>query len=103
MPLTWQLGTRWTCEACHFHIEGLIRAAQIADKLSTRDHADTSRIPPGGTPGFSVFDLRAAWQMDASTEITLAIENLLDEDYRIHGSGTNMPGRNFIIAVNKTF
>jgi hemoglobin/transferrin/lactoferrin receptor protein len=103
MPLTWQLGTRWTCEACHFHIEGLIRAAQIADQLSTRDHADTSRIPPGGTPGFSVFDLRAAWQMDASTEITLAIENLLDEDYRIHGSGTNMPGRNFIFAVNKTF
>ncbi len=103
MPLTWQFGTRWTCETFDFHIEGLLRVAQKADKLSTRDTSDTSRIPPGGTPGYEAFDVRGSWKMDETTEITLAIENIFDEDYRIHGSGTNMPGRNFIFALNKSF
>ena len=32
-------------------------------------------------------------------ELTAAIENLLDDDYRYHGSGQNEPGLNAIIGV----
>ena len=31
--------------------------------------------------------------------LDLALENLLDEDYRVHGSGTNEAGRNLIVGV----
>ena len=30
-------------------------------------------------------------------------ENLTDIDYRIHGSGTNMPGRNLVLLVESRF
>ena len=103
MPLMWQTGVRWTCEACHFNIDGLLRSAQDADRLSTRDAADTSRIPPGGTPGYTVLDLRASWRQSDSMHWFVAVENIFNEDYRVHGSGINMPGRNFTIAVKRSF
>ena len=35
--------------------------------------------------------------------VTAAIDNLTDEDFRIHGSGVNEPGRNFLIAGDFRF
>jgi hemoglobin/transferrin/lactoferrin receptor protein len=35
--------------------------------------------------------------------VIAAVENLTDEDYRIHGSGLNEPGRNFIIGADLRF
>ena len=31
------------------------------------------------------------------------VENVIDEDYRIHGSGSNMPGRNLIVGATLSF
>ena len=71
-----------------------------ADRLALRDVTDVRRIPPGGTPGFAVLGIRAARELEGRG-LTLAggIENLLDEDHRIHGSGQNMPGRNLVLTV----
>ena len=33
-----------------------------------------------------------------SAELTAALENITDEDYRIHGSGVNQPGINAVIG-----
>ena len=79
------------------------RFASKADKLSTRDAADTSRIPSGGTPGYSVLDFKVGRKFGDSTDISLYVENLLDDDYRIHGSGTNEAGRNFILSIEHLF
>ncbi|MGB2998110.1 MAG: hypothetical protein WBC59_05680 [Phycisphaerae bacterium] len=77
--------------------------ADEQDDLSTRDMADTSRIPPGGTPGYGVLTLRTGWQIRENVNLTFAIENITDEDYRIHGSGLNEPGRNFIFGLELMF
>jgi hemoglobin/transferrin/lactoferrin receptor protein len=36
-------------------------------------------------------------------DVALAVENLFDEDYRIHGSGVNEPGRNLLLTANAAF
>ena len=41
--------------------------------------------------------------MHKNVELIGGVENITDEDYRIHGSGQNMPGRNFYFAVDVTF
>lgn len=101
MPLTLQFRARqdaclspslW-CEAAYTH-------AEEQDELSTRDAADTSRIPPGGTPGYDRVDLALGWQVTSDISVITRIDNLTDEDYRIHGSGTNMPGRSFIASID---
>jgi hemoglobin/transferrin/lactoferrin receptor protein len=78
-------------------------AAARQDNLSTRDRADTQRIPPGGTPGYATLTLRGGWQVTDSLLFTAAIENLTNEDYRIHGSGQNEPGINFILGASVEF
>ena len=41
--------------------------------------------------------------MDEDLYLTIGVENLLDEDYRIHGSGVNRPGRNLYIGLAWSF
>jgi len=84
-------------------IEGAVRAAEKADRLSSRDKADTQRIPPGGTPGYAVGDVRVGWDPTDRVSVSLAVENLGDEDFRVHGSGVNEPGRNVILSTQVRF
>ena len=72
-------------------------------KLATEDKLDTQRIPPGGTPGYAVCNIRAGTRLTKSISISLAVENIFDEDYRIHGSGVNEPGRNVILTAECSF
>ena len=73
------------------------------DKLNTRDRRDAQRIPPGGTPSYTIFNLRYGLQLTEQFLLTAAIENITDQDYRIHGSGQNEPGINFIFGASINF
>jgi hemoglobin/transferrin/lactoferrin receptor protein len=99
MPTTMYLGTRWQPSVANYWLEGLLSMAGDQDKLSTRDQSDTDRIPQGGTPGFTVVTIRGGWQFSESLSLSLSLENLLDENYRVHGSGLNEPGRNIIVSL----
>ncbi|OVE75699.1 hypothetical protein BVX97_03815 [bacterium E08(2017)] len=102
MPPTGEIGLHWQItDRCW--LEGSCKAAGDADKLSTRDESDTSRIPPGGTPGYVVGDVRAGCVVSDCLTVSLAVENIGDEDYRVHGSGLNEPGRNVILVSAMSF
>ncbi len=103
MPLTVNLGARHDLVSLNGWVEGIVTIAGDADKLSTRDASDTSRIPPGGTPGYVVLSLRSGWQLHDKVELTFALENLTDEDYRVHGSGLNEPGLQAVIGLEVSF
>jgi hemoglobin/transferrin/lactoferrin receptor protein len=103
MPLTGQLALRWQPKGRSFWVEGVVDAADKADRLSADDARDTQRIPPGGTPGYVVGSLRTGFDLSRTISITVALENLTDEDYRIHGSGVNEPGRQVVAQVTGRF
>ncbi len=103
MPLTAQAGVRWRTMSGKYWSELIGDAAAKADKLSADDKRDTQRIPPGGTPAYAVCTARAGVRITQGVALALAVENLLDEDYRIHGSGVNEPGRNFVLTANCAF
>lgn len=103
MPPSGQVGLRWDSPDRALWAEAACSFACQADKLSTRDKADTQRIPPGGTPGYVVFDLRGGWRVSDDLDVWVGLENVTNADYRIHGSGVNEPGRNFILAADWTF
>ncbi len=103
MPITGEVGLRWDHPSGKFWIEGIAIIADKQDNLSPRDRADTSRIPPGGTPSYTVFSLRSGWQIRENVYLTVALENLTDEDYRIHGSGVNEPGRSLNVSLSVSF
>lgn len=102
-PLQGILGGRWNGASQKYWAEVFVKAADRQDRLSPEDLRDTQRIPPDGTPGYTVFNIRGGWNVSDNVAVTAGIENIGDRDYRIHGSGTNEPGRNFTIALNAKF
>lgn len=103
MPSQAALVTRYTPEGLPWWSELSVFAVGKANDLSLKDKTDSSRIPSNGTPGFVLFGLRGGRSISDHTTITLAAENLGDIDYRIHGSGLNGPGRNFIFSLAHSF
>jgi hemoglobin/transferrin/lactoferrin receptor protein len=98
-PPNWRLGARWRWPEPRLEVEALVEHANAQDKLSSRDKADTQRIPPGGTPAWTVLILRSKWSITDRSNLSLAVENLTDADYRVHGSGVNEPGRNVVASL----
>ncbi len=95
-PIFGLAGMRWTDSA--YHVEFYARFAGKQDRLSD-DDADDPRIPVNGTPGWYTLNIRAGLSIDKGINMHIALENLLDYNYREHGSGINSPGRNFIISL----
>jgi hemoglobin/transferrin/lactoferrin receptor protein len=103
MPLTAQLGLRWKSAGERYWAEAVSDLAAKADKLSADDKRDTQRIPPGGTPGYAVYHLRGGVRVTKNLNVALGLENIFDDDYRVHGSGVNEPGRNLILTASCAF
>lgn len=99
MPAQVYLGGRWQARSGEVWFETLLSIADSQDQLSTRDRADTDRIPSAGTPAYSYFTLRGGWRLRSDWRVSVAAENIFDENYRIHGSGLNEPGRNLALTV----
>ncbi len=101
-PLQGYLGLEYV------NVSGLIlgaevRAADKADRLSTRDKSDTQRIPPGGTPGWAAVNFWATYPVCEGFLLSVGVDNIANKDYRIHGSGQNEPGRNFWLTAIISF
>ncbi|MFC1671999.1 TonB-dependent receptor plug domain-containing protein [Planctomycetota bacterium] len=103
MPATVHLGLRWNHPSGKYWVQQVCTLAEEANSLSTRDKSDTQRIPPGGTPAYTVVTIRGGWRVLPTLSVTGAIENITDEDHRIHGSGQNEPGRNLILGFDWRF
>ena len=103
MPMQSRLVTIYDPLSLPWQGEFSVLAVGKADDLSLKDETDRTRIPQHGTPSYVIYGLKGAYKWDENSLLTLAVENLTDEDYRVHGSGVNGAGRNFIISFQKQF
>jgi outer membrane receptor protein involved in Fe transport len=99
MPDTGLVGLRFHSNSEKYWAEVSGVFTEKADRLSSRDQRDTQRIPPGGTPAYQVYGIRAGAKLKNGVNLSAAIENITDEDYRTHGSGQNEPGTNLIVGI----
>jgi len=54
---------------------------------------------PDGMPAWYTINLRAAYQVNKYLQFQIALENMLDINYRVFGSGISAPGRNLIFTL----
>ncbi len=71
-------------------------------RVSSRDAGD-DRIGPNGTDGFNVLNLRGGIRLGGKTRITLAWENIFDEEYKYHSSGLLRPGSHLVFGGELSF
>jgi hemoglobin/transferrin/lactoferrin receptor protein len=97
-PLAFHAGARWEPSWSRVWIQGEVSIVDREDRLSGANRVDTQRIPPAGTPGWVVSSLRMGGRLTRWLDASVAIENVFDEPYRVHGSGVNEPGLNLVGA-----
>ena len=102
-PPQGQFGLRWDHPKGKFWLEAACTITGQQDRLPPRDVGDTDRIPQGGTPGWHRVDLRGGWKIKEGLNLWMALENVTNQNYRIHGSGVNEPGINYIVGVKWDF
>ena len=86
----------------NYRLQSWINFADEQDRLSARDVRDT-RIDPDGTDGWIVLGARVDWQPDEKWLLSLGLDNVFDERYRVHGSGLDAPGRNLSLSVRRNW
>jgi hemoglobin/transferrin/lactoferrin receptor protein len=96
-PVNGQLGLWWN-PLPRLWMEPFVRYAGDQNRLSDRDRADP-RIDPEGTPKWLTINARIGVELHRHLRARLTLENVLDEEYREHGSGIDAPGTNVAIAL----
>ncbi len=89
-------GLRWEKPGSPWWLEPLAEFVDNQDRLSSRDVSDP-RIPAGGTPGYALLNLRGGWG-DRRQRVDVALNNLADREYKVHGSGLFGPGRELKVS-----
>jgi len=95
-PIKGKLGCEWKLKR-NLWIEYYNMFATKQDRLAPGD-IDDPRIPVGGTPGFVTFNLRGGIDFINWGNVTMALENITNEAYRLHGSGIDSPGVNLVMG-----
>jgi outer membrane receptor protein involved in Fe transport len=86
--------------------------AQIRDRVlplgatinGVRVIDDGTRVPLYvETPGFVSVNVRAGLSLTRHLDVTIALTNVSDRNYRVHGSGMDAPGRGVYAGVSMTY
>ena len=90
----------WHSDAWTF--DAWLAAADGQERLSARDVRDV-RIDPAGTAGWASAGFGTHWRSPGGWEVIAGLDNLLDRDYRVHGSGLDAPGRNVSLTLRRSW
>jgi outer membrane receptor protein involved in Fe transport len=96
-PFESRLGIRWhDPENKHYGVEFSARIVENQDRLATE-------LGEGPTPGFTVYDLKAYWQVNDQLRLTAGIDNLTNKNYlehlSVHDPRVLEPGFNLYTAI----
>jgi len=95
------LRKRWDCGASW--LDMYVWLVDEQDRLSARDESDEFRIPVGGTPGYYTLNVRYGKLISDRSRLSVNVENLTDEQYRVHGSGSAGPGINATLTYEMLY
>ncbi len=94
-PLNGKLALRYSKSRLFAEAEFLFASKQ--DRLSSGD-IDDHRIPDGGTPGWSIVNLKAGYSWN-KISLHTGLQNIFNQAYRIHGSGVDGFGRSVWMSL----
>jgi outer membrane receptor protein involved in Fe transport len=77
---------------------GIINDYATSQQRLAQGDKDDNRIPLGGTPGYTIYHLFVAKEI-GKLQYRFRLNNLINTDYRTHGSGINSMGRSLSISL----
>lgn len=77
-------------------------AKKIAD-YNVNGEDNLAQATTSGMPAWATLNLRTGCYINKALKLQLALENILDQNYRVFASGISAPGRNFILSLRGSF
>ncbi len=102
-PIQGLVALDWRPEDLPIWARAEVELVAKADRLNTRDKGDTQRIPPGGSPGYTLLNLRFGYEIEEGKNLFLHLENIGDIRYRVHGSGQQEAGFAAVLGFDLRF
>jgi len=94
-PLFGRLAVEYKLKGWWVNLEW--QAAGKQGRLAGGD-MDDNRIPTDGTPAWNIINVNTSYEL-RFFKVDLSLRNLLNQDYRYHGSGVNGYGRSALLSV----
>lgn len=92
--------------AANTHVFEFFVQFNAAKKLADYNPNGEDNLPqatPNGMPSWYTLNFRNRYDINKHLSVQLAVENILDQNYRVFASGISASGRNFILSLRSNF
>lgn len=101
-PARLLLGVRRQVPGESWWVEPYTEVVADQRRVSSRDESDP-RIGSRGTAGYATLNVRGGWEISQQHALQLALNNIADRAYKVHGSGVYGPGRELKVSYRYRF
>ncbi len=98
-PVMGKSALQYSYKICSAEIGLLFNGNKYLDKYNTDGEDNAQYATIDGTPAWATVHIRATVGLTKHVQLQLAIENILDRNYRYFASGFSAPGRNYVAAL----
>jgi hemoglobin/transferrin/lactoferrin receptor protein len=88
-----------------YHVEFSVQynGAKSLEDFNPNGEDNLPQATPTGMPAWTILNIRTGYQLSKAFKIQMALENILDQNYRVFASGISAPGRNFIVSLRGNY
>jgi hemoglobin/transferrin/lactoferrin receptor protein len=102
-PVTGKTSLVYTFQRIHTELFVLYNGWKHLEDYSNSGEDNLQYATVKGMPGWTTYNFRVGFFTIYRFQIQAAIENIMDRNYRSFSSGFSAPGRNFIVAIRRSF
>ena len=97
-PVFGRFAVKWSKKLWQLEFFSLFNGAKpVADfNIAGEDNFYESTV--NGTPAWYTLNIRAQYMLSEHSLVQVALENMLDQNYRVFASGISAPGRNLLVT-----
>ena len=102
-PLTGKFGIDYTNLKWRIEFNSQFNGAKKIEDYLLNAEDNEIYATPYGMPAWMIYNLYSSIQLTKRVKAGIALENILDTEYRVFASGINAPGRNLSVSVKVNF
>lgn len=97
-PVFGQAAVKWTKKLWRLELFTLFNGAKPIEDYNIVGEDNYYQSTIEGSPAWYTLNLRGQYMLSEHSLVQIAVENILDQNYRVFSSGISAPGRNLLVT-----
>lgn len=98
-PVFGRVSASWKIRLWKLEVSSLFNGAKKISDYNIVGEDNYYESTLNGMPAWFTLNIRSSYQLSEYSSIQIAIENILDQNYRVFASGISSPGRNVLVTL----